>query len=177
MKIYIANQKRMKKLFPVISITLFIVFVSCAESPSKEQIIADSIAASNSRYDSMAAVANELLEAQRNLELASELESIIDNPIKIGNLLVAKNDFPNNMEWSDAQKACVNLGPGWRLPTISELKILHQNQKIIGVMCCKWYWSSTPFDEKRMEFLELGNGFWGAEYKVRSYAVRAVRDF
>ena len=168
----------MKKIFPVIPITLFIVFVSCDGSPSREQIIADSIAASNSRYDSMAAVANELLEAQRNLEL----DSIIGNPIKVGNLLVAQNDFPNNMEWSDAQKACVSLGPGWRLPTIDELKILHQNKKIIGitdvgVMCCKSYWSSTPFDEKRMEFLQLGNGRWWSENKARSYAVRAVRDF
>jgi hypothetical protein len=172
----------MKKIFPIFPLALLLVIVSCGGSSNREQIIADSIAAADSiasaRYDSMAAVANELFEAQRNLELAS----IINDPIKIGNLLVARNDFPNNMEWSDAQRACVSLGPGWRLPTIDELKILHQNSKIIGittvgVMCCKWYWSSTPFDEKRMEFLQLGNGFWGAENKVRSYAVRAVRDF
>mgnify|MGYP006195566053 CR=1 FL=1 len=34
------------------------------------------------------------------------------------------NDFPNTMGWSDAKKACSNLGEGWRLPTKSELKFL-----------------------------------------------------
>ena len=34
--------------------------------------------------------------------------SIIGKPVKIGNLLVAQNDFPNVMNWNDAKKHVMN---------------------------------------------------------------------
>jgi hypothetical protein len=34
---------------------------------------------------------------------------------------VAKEDFPELMTWSDAFKACKELGSGWRLPNNEEL--------------------------------------------------------
>jgi len=43
-----------------------------------------------------------------------------------GRLQVADADFPEEMSWYDAQSACTSLGPGWRLPTIPELKAMHK---------------------------------------------------
>lgn len=45
-------------------------------------------------------------------------KEIIGKPIRIGNLLVAENDFPYTMNWDDAKKSCVELGKGWRLPRL-----------------------------------------------------------
>ena len=55
----------------------------------------------------------------------SSATSIIDNPVKIGDLLVAQFDFPNKMNWENAKAACERLGNGWRLPTKDELQILY----------------------------------------------------
>uniref|UniRef100_UPI0040473F81 hypothetical protein n=1 Tax=Algoriphagus sp. TaxID=1872435 RepID=UPI0040473F81 len=68
--------------------------------------------------------------------------SILGDPIKVGNLLVAQNDFPNQMKRADAKKACASLGPGWRLPTNDELDILDQNKDKIGGFGSDGYWSS-----------------------------------
>ena len=54
---------------------------------------------------------------------AQDAKEIIGEPIKIGNLLVAEYDFPNEMNWEDAKKACRTLGKGWRLPSKTELNI------------------------------------------------------
>lgn len=67
---------------------------------------------------------------------------IIGNTIKIENIEVADKDFPDNMNWEDAQKACAALGNGWRLPTKDELTILFKNKDIIGQFEGQ-YWSST----------------------------------
>ena len=68
--------------------------------------------------------------------------SILGDPIQVGNLLVAQNDFPNQMKRTDAKKACARLGPGWRLPTKDELDILDQNKDKIGGFASDGYWSS-----------------------------------
>ena len=107
---------------------------------------------------------------------------IIGNTIKIENIEVAENDFPKEMKWEDAKKACENLGSGWRLPTKEELNTLYLNKDKIGgfkvsVPVVGFYWSST----------EVGNGFaWGQDFgdgnqlnddKVYAFYVRAIRAF
>ena len=37
---------------------------------------------------------------------AQDAQEIIGNPIKIGNLLVAENDIPEDLNLDDAKKAC-----------------------------------------------------------------------
>ena len=59
-------------------------------------------------------------------------DSIVGTPIRIGNLEVAQNDFPNQMNWSEAKRACIELGSGWRLPTIDELNLICKNKDKIG---------------------------------------------
>ena len=63
---------------------------------------------------------------------AQDAKEIIGKPIKIGNLLVAENDFPESMEFYKTKKALSILGKGWRLPTKSELNLLYKNKEKIG---------------------------------------------
>ena len=67
---------------------------------------------------------------------------IIGNPIRIVNLLVAQNDFPNVISFNEAKDACIKLGKGWRLPTKAELNILYVNKNLIGGFVGGYYWSS-----------------------------------
>lgn len=76
------------------------------------------------------------------LSFAQDAKQIIGKPIKIGNLLVAQNDFPVGMDRHDADKACRKLGKGWRLPTKNELKILYKNRDKIGGFKYFSYWSN-----------------------------------
>ena len=48
--------------------------------------------------------------------------------------------------WSDAIRACVDLGDGWRLPTRIELLIIYINKDDIGNYETNYYWSSTESD-------------------------------
>ena len=102
---------------------------------------------------------------------------IIGKPIKIGNLVVAQNDFPKLMNWVDAKRACAALGKGWRLPTKEELNILYQNKDKIGGFAYDYYWSSTEDGSGSAWVQNFGNGNLGYGYKFYPYYVRAVRAF
>ena len=111
------------------------------------------------------------------LSLAQNVKEIIGKPVKIGNLLVAENDFPREMNWDDAKKACIALGNGWRLPTKNELIILHKNREKIGGFTTNYYWSSTEFANGAW-VQRISNGFQYGNGKITpSYSIRAVRTF
>ncbi len=105
--------------------------------------------------------------------------SILGDPIKVGNLLVAQNDFPNQMKRIDAKKACASLGPGWRLPTKDELDILDQNKDKVGGFGSNGYWTSSG--EFGVVSAWHQNFVYGLlleffEGKRPTFSVRAVRD-
>jgi len=106
--------------------------------------------------------------------------SIIGKPIKIGNLEVAQNSFPNKLDWEDSKKACNDLGNGWRLPTKDELNLIYQNKDEIGGMeNSDGYWSSTEYgnccawDQYLSDFHK---GYQHPNYKSFTFYVRAVRS-
>ena len=78
---------------------------------------------------------------------AQDGDEIIGKSIKIGNLLVAENDFPNRMRWEDAKSACMTLGKGWRLPTKKELNYMCQIKDKIPNFTLSDYWSLTEKNE------------------------------
>jgi hypothetical protein len=102
---------------------------------------------------------------------------IIGKTIKIGNLLVAQYDFPDNLSWEDAKTACVSLGKGWRLPTKVELNILYLNKKKIGGFNEDGsYWSSTIYNSNNAWSQYLGEGTQTEDHRYySSIHVRAVR--
>jgi hypothetical protein len=89
---------------------------------------------------------------------AQDAKEIIGKPVKIGNLLVAQNDFPKEMEWADAKKACLALGKGWRLPTKKELDFLYANRFEIGGFVRWYYWSSTGTNNTNAWKQSFNNG-------------------
>ena len=114
-----------------------------------------------------------------NITEKIEESSIIVKTIKIGNLEVAGKDFPKEMKWEDAKKACRNLGSGWRLPTKEELNTLYLNKDKIGVFANNIYWSSTE-DENDNNYVwhqSFDNGHQYGTGKGATYYVRAIRAF
>lgn len=124
------------------------------------------------------------VRAVSDVNVASKMDSfkrIIGKPIKIGNLLVAQNDFPEIFTWDDAKKACRNLGKGWRLPTKSELNTLYRNKNKIGGFGIDpgnpYYWSSSSeTDLDYAWYQHFINGKQINNSKDRSLYVRAVRS-
>ena len=120
---------------------------------------------------------------------------IIGNTTKIGNLEIAENDFFTILKWEVAKNACEELGIGWRLPTIEELRTIfdycqaneHDLENFANIPIFESissYWSSTI--KKNKDFLEVDiyiyvkDLFYGHEDggnpKGGKYNVRAVRS-
>lgn len=127
---------------------------------------------------------------------AQDAKEIIGKPVKIGNLLVAQNDFPKAMNWWDATDACETLtGGGWRLPSEIELNTLFLNRLKIGGFKNKpaadWvegdyvkdFWSTywTSFTEGRqfakLQYFSTGRKALGNAYdKINVRAVRSLTN-
>jgi hypothetical protein len=105
-----------------------------------------------------------------------DYKNIIGKPIKIGNIVVAQYDFPKQMNWNDAKKACEALGDGWRLPSKDELNDLYQIRVVFdnGGFANDLYWSSTELGNLTLvqNFL---NGYQYSLNKDDALYVRAVR--
>ena len=103
---------------------------------------------------------------------------ITGTPIKIKNLEVAQHDFPDQLKWKDAKKACAELGEGWRLPTKDELNVLYKNKKKIGGFDGGEYWSSTEAEIYGVWGQYFDDGFQANfEDNIKgTHAVRAVRS-
>ena len=102
---------------------------------------------------------------------------IIGNTIKIENIEVAEKDFPKNMNWEDAKKACESLGNGWRLPTKEELNTLYQNRDKIGGFADVYYWSSSELNVGIAWLQSFGNGGQYSGGKNNAVYFRAIRTF
>jgi|Laugresbdmm110sn_1035088.scaffolds.fasta_scaffold130253_1 hypothetical protein len=107
---------------------------------------------------------------------SSTPDPIIGKPIKFGNLFIAQNDFPKQMNWTDAKKLCAALGKGWRLPTQDELSMIYQNKEKIGSFSDGEFWSSVEGDESSAWVQNITNGGIILMDKEEVYYVRAVRS-
>jgi len=91
---------------------------------------------------------------------------------------VAKKDFPKPMNWDDAKKACENLGNGWRLPSIEELKAMYEqlHKQGKGNFQNTWYWSSSQDNSGDAFFVNFYFGYDCSLYnRFDDYHARAVR--
>jgi hypothetical protein len=82
------------------------------------------------------------------------------------------------MFWEDAQKACANLGSGWRLPTQDELDFMFTNKvEICGFSYSDYYWSSTETSSTSVWLQCINDGSQRNTHKINHFSVRAVRSF
>ena len=79
------------------------------------------------------------------------------------------------MNWEEAKKACADLGDGWRLPTMDELKKMYEFKDKIGGFEYDFYKSSTENDDGVWSFF-FGQGYASSGPKSATSFVRAVRD-
>ena len=90
-----------------------------------------------------------------------QFNQMIDNPYRLENLdiEVAEYDFPGDMTWDQAIKACYDLGNGWRLPSKDELNLMYIYRVYLPGLgsTTDYYLSGT----------EKGNGLvWGQFFDV-----------
>jgi hypothetical protein len=107
--------------------------------------------------------------------------SVIGTPIKVGKLEIAEHDFPTQMTWSEAKRACAALGNGWRLPTKEELNELYIHKDEIGGFANVGfanaeYWSSSENTSTGTRYQNFYDGFQGLDDENNTDYVRAVRS-
>ena len=105
----------------------------------------------------------------------SDYRNIIGKPIKFDSIEIAQYNFPEKMNWHEANKACKELGHGWVLPTKKRLNILFKNKDKIGGFMYVTYWSSTQYGFDRARCQNFITGYQGIGYIKYSAYVRAVR--
>ena len=99
-------------------------------------------------------------------------------PIVIKPEFEAFEVYPKDLEglfnWTEAKKACKDLGEGWRLPTKEELNEIYKNRD--GGFADSNYWSSTEADNGNawFQYFDSGNQFYGGK-DFYNFSVRAVR--
>jgi len=103
-------------------------------------------------------------------------KNITGNAQKIGKLEVAQRDFPSQLKWDEAFKACTKLGPGWRLPNKDELNLLFLNKGKIGGFSGPYYWTVSESSDGRAWLQFFNDGTQDDYYKISKCWVRAVHD-
>lgn len=105
-------------------------------------------------------------------------------PIAQEKKLVIKRDFNfeihpdelGKMTWHEAVEKVKELGDGWRLPTLTELKLIWDSEHK-DLFQKEWYWSSSEgyFNYAWLFYFDFGSAYDGNN-KNYNYYVRAVRD-
>jgi hypothetical protein len=89
------------------------------------------------------------VDAERLTKDKLERERLKSSTVIIGDLEVMTEDIKLT-NWGQAVNYAGKIGDGWRLPTLKELNILHENQETIGgfhtVGVYANYWSSLEFE-------------------------------
>jgi hypothetical protein len=101
----------------------------------------------------------------------------IGTPIIIDDLEIAENDFPDKMNFDEAEKACAELGDEWRLPTREELNFLFQNKNSIGGFDEGTYdiYCSSTKDQDGYTFCQSRDGQSIQNDVITAWKFRAVR--
>lgn len=107
----------------------------------------------------------------------------IDDNGKTG--ILAHMEDVGPMIWNDAILIHEQLGVGWRLPTLEELKKMYktigQGATNSGEFADELYWSATPYDVNQARLVRFSDGNTSYHYNSRGthrkFLVRAVRDF
>jgi hypothetical protein len=123
---------------------------------------------------------NELLEKLIKINIKSNLGNqevdSIGQTSKFGDLEVSQRDLLGQMNWGDAEKACSDLGVGWRLPTKDELNVLYQNKDKIGGFVNDNYWSSNQYFNGTAFVQDFNSGKYSDLIKNKECSVRAVKS-
>jgi hypothetical protein len=103
----------------------------------------------------------------------------ITNPFTGAEVQVANQDFSDTMTWAEAKRSCSELGSGWRLPTIEELKAMYEQLHKRGsgnFLAGEYYWSNREEGNNRAWYFYFFDGLAKHDLpKNYPMSVRAVR--
>ncbi len=99
--------------------------------------------------------------------------------------MISINQAPDTMNWSDAKSWCSNLGGGWRLPTLDELRVIHKVVKTLNQVLAAVgdeiprgsHWSSIERNSEDAWSIYMNDGSTTNYYKSVDLYVRAVCAF
>ena len=104
------------------------------------------------------------------------------DPIIIDHLEIWPEDL-GKLNWQEAAAKLKELGPGWRLPTLEEIKnilypnrnkIFDENSQISG----RWYLSSTPGDDTDIHWVfDMSVGYSDYFHDDNQFWIMSVKDF
>jgi peptidoglycan hydrolase-like protein with peptidoglycan-binding domain len=104
--------------------------------------------------------------------------TVQDVILVVGTGLQARTIDLTDGNWANAKKQCEDLGNGWQLPTINQLKILYSKKVSFGGFRNKNYWSRTTDGEDKAKIVNFNNGDEGsAPRTIIGPSVRCVRVF
>lgn len=91
---------------------------------------------------------------------------------------INQNDFTDQLNWSTAKLKCEEIGEGWRLPTISELREIYGNKEQYNFANYGYwaYWSIEEIDEEKSIAFSGVEGNVITELKEAEFYVRAVKN-
>lgn len=101
--------------------------------------------------------------------------NVIGKPIRIGNLFVAEYNFPEEMDWINAKKACESLGNGWRLPTKKELILMEENHDKLERFYNRRFWGTNKKEGYERWLYQVGD--MSVREGQNTWTVRAVKSF
>ena len=94
--------------------------------------------------------------------------SKVEQAISFSNtsFFIAPEDEPEFLTWEDAKQVCSLKGPGWRLPTLDELKVMYlmrsqiKNLNGLGynLKFNRKYWSSEEKNKRSAYFFDMDDG-------------------
>lgn len=116
----------------------------------------------------------EILEATL-AKLKAELETPTVIKPEFEAFEVYHKDLEGLFNWTEAKRACKDLGEGWRLPTKEELNEMHKKKDVVGGFANTGYWSSTEADASNAWNQYFFSGFRDSSPKHPNFNVRAVR--
>ncbi|CAM4387632.1 DUF1566 domain-containing protein [Zobellia nedashkovskayae] len=107
----------------------------------------------------------------------------IDPSNETGKIAYMEDKGP--MNWKNAMHIHEQLGEGWRLPELDELRSLYktigQGADNKGKFVKELYWSATPFDQHQARLVKFSDGNASYHYNSsgthRKFRVRAIKDF
>jgi len=134
----------MKYLF----VFLLLGLVSCGQAPPIEKNNTNAVKTIDTIQDINGV---NRVDTTLNKDERTPLEPKIYPSVKIGELEVMTEDLGRTWQWDEANERCAKISGNWRLPTITELELLHENMDSIGGFKIKPIWGAHP------------QGYWSSE--------------
>lgn len=124
----------------------------------------------NGKYFKEHLYAGDTLKSKIRLVKRNDFQAKTGKTIEIGNLITTDILFPLKLNWYQAKLAVQDLGSGWRLPTIDELKNIfsyYSNYADTDLFMKERIWSSSPADISDGDIMFNYPSIWTCKFESK----------